>query len=848
MAASAVERGLRQDEQYDAIIPADISRDQERLLDIVDGIVPNGVEDGGKVISIYGGGGQGKTTFLSKIEQKVRDRLHGAIVIRVNLESDRLQSPEDILFEIASSINERGVSVPDFLGAYYTRLYATDPNSARSRYLRDFGSFNDKGSQALWSFVGSLAFIGTTAARIAALSAPEDSGWNEVSSALGIAADLGRMAAEKLTEAVAEAAWRRVVVAFEDGTEQHDLSVALAKDIGRWTNYGNGRAVVVIVDTLERLFWEIANCAGRYDARGASWFEPLTRARGSLWVVAGRTEVGWDNIIQLPIQFDSLGELDSRNYLAEMGVTSERDVASILKVSGRIPLYLKLCASYVSDHGVGSSCELDGMERKKLVSHYYRFLPEGVREALTVASFLVEWTDDTLVLLARGTRAVTVDAKALHALSFVEEDPVADGAYRLHEVVAEALRSGCGDHALLETIAANCWEWIGVISSDERVAVDERRRRRIPAWSVLERLADVDPALVGGEEERFRILMKHADDVRGIHAPGKALGLYRAIEGRYSESDSADFRKRRLEAMLKQAAVGTDLFLSTGVASFQEGAIAKEREVVAEVVGLGLGDALLANALNSLGLSLSRFYLYKPAEALADRALSLSRREPPVVGVADVARFANNLGTVLQGHADHCAGLENAMSANSVAQMEAHSLGIKGADNPLAVDMALAKELYHRAKDSYGLSYELRAAICGGGEGRDGRTAMLVSLTNLANATGRLGVLEGDKALVKEAKKRLKKALKLYAAYYELTNRDYLRCRYARAYLQERSALLLSTSDEDYERRIAKALRWHEDVLELRIHALGGSAQVTKRSRERVDECRRILASLGGSE
>ena len=54
---------------------------------------------------------------------------------------------------------------------------------------------------------------------------------------------------------------------------------------------------------------------------------------------------------------------------------------------------------------------------------------------------------------------------------------------------------------------------------------------------------------------------------------------------------------------------------------------------------------------------------------------------------------------------------------------------------------------------------------------------MLVSLTNLANVIGRLGVLEGDEALVKKAKKRLWKALKLYAA--TMSQRTWTTCAVA---------------------------------------------------------------------
>ncbi len=835
-----------------APIPENVRRDQDKLLDIIDTIVPEWLDDEGRVISIYGGGGQGKSTYLVKLWPRLRDRLKDSVVLRVNLEARRLDSPDAILFEIASCLNDEGISIPRFLEAYYTSLYLKDSSAAYKRYLADFYAFSDKGMDSLRSFVKSIAEISVATATTAATAAAAVAA--AVNPIVGITApvvDAASPIVGKLSKAGAEVlakeSWKNIVVAFEGGVEISDLSVALSKDIEKWTTYNASRSVVVIVDTLERLFWDIASKENRYDSRGASWFEPLTKAKGSLWIVAGRTEVSWSNLIQLPVLFDSLSEEEAIRYLLDEKVDDVEDIKRIVRISGCIPLYLKLCASYVKANGPGTSQDLDGMDRSELVSRYYRYLPSGVHDALTAAAFLVEWTDDDLWHFVQGVVPSIADVMALHDLSFVYAGRrESEEVYLLHEVVAEALRSSCANNALTQALATTCKGWLQSIDADTSKKDLALLRKRILALEILERLAELGVEIVGGEEQRYEILMAHANSLCDLGSLDKSFDLFVSIEELYSSPDTLENRRRRSQARLKQAKVNTDKYLLTDDAHFFEQTIAVERMACVNAYEQELGDFALANALNNLGLSLNRFHLYGLSEAILTRALALAESSADNIGDVHIARYANNLGTVLQGHADHCSGLEDIASSNELALREAEALGIKGMDLTLRVDFERAKELYDRALAMYQRSYRIRKVIYHSCGRRDDRAVMLTTRMNLANLLGRIGVFEEKKKLVKKARKHLEKIRCLYEEYFESDNKEYLRCLYSIAYLQEQSARLCCTDESDYRSRIAEALELHEKVLADRMRTTGGNAQVTKRSRQRVDACREELSRLDG--
>ena len=227
----------------------------------------------GKVFSIYGTGGLGKTFLMEELYSDFTHRFtHNVVVTRHSFEGEEITSEEKILKEISDLLAYSGVQTPSFRMNYYAwRAKASNFARAKAEFCADLEQANKKGIE-IATLVSGLAapFIDQFTVGLKG-------------SILAAVIEVGGRALNSYNKNKACKEWMSLTEEKSAGDLKRSLAASLKSDIEAWTSC-EGQKLIFFLDTFEKLGWVAGEWRiGRYD-----WAKTITEAKGSLWIVAGR--------------------------------------------------------------------------------------------------------------------------------------------------------------------------------------------------------------------------------------------------------------------------------------------------------------------------------------------------------------------------------------------------------------------------------------------------------------------------------------------------------------------------------------------------------------------------------
>ena len=748
----------------------------------------------GKVISIYGIGGQGKTYLLEELYSKFESAHSAASQVAChNFLVDNASSPEEILKELAEILEARDIPCPSFRRAYYA-WYSRAKNeiAAKETFLADMRTATGSGTGAFLSiletsspFIDWLASLTDPFAAIQGFPA---------CSLLTVALRLLESARRGLEQNRRSDEWHRLVYGESERSLRESLPERLKEDIESWVERTNKR-LVFFLDTFEKLGWQNGGwMAGRY-----GWAKTLTQARGPLWIVAGRQRLAWENVVYLPLHLMEMSHDESETYLIQEGVEDSSMRDEMRRVSGGIPVYLSLCVELFhrdSDFVAGSLA--DALNAEGLIDLYFRNISCDLQDALYAAAFLEYW--DVSFLLEACSGVVT--AGTLDRLPFVSFIRKRESRFEIHEVIAEILRRSRNIGIVKRCLFDNLSRMLVDIERDRTHSYGSRLAKKRHVLKSLTLLADVG---VDGknEEDYYRVYMAYAECVWANGDIDLAYSLFDSVRKRFDTSDIPS--KYYLRAKLKVAAIMTQRWLYSGDRKHHEDAIATTEEVLQSAKEHYPDDRdLIWSIENDLGISWKRFGEFDKAfEHLNPMIGQIARElEDREVMSVDRARYLNNYGAVCQQFADTLSDVDERSA------------------------------WYMRAREMYEKSYEGRSLLLG-----EQSSQALLSLTNEGVAYARLG----DYA---SATKCFDKALAGYVeGEFATSDAFYLRCRFQHANMLEAKAKCLLADDcwEDALAVANSACEEHMAVHADRVDAMSEYALDSQKSAGAVVRCEQLV-------
>lgn len=331
----------------------------------------------GKVISIYGIGGQGKTYVLSKLYIELLRSIHdkGTVVLFHSFEKSETSSTEAILKDIAELAEFNGVPCSSFWMNYYAYRAATsNVLKARREFLDDYEQRRRKG--IVDAFVDLSDFCAPFIDFLMngfelANGSTELSGFPIGSAAASIIERVTKAADEARRREI-EAEWVAISSDSDAGVLRRRLMLRLKRDLERWIGTASGNKIVVFLDTFEKLGWGSGGSRSRYE-----WARKLTRTNGTLWVIAGRMRLPWGNVLQYPIQLVEMTDEEADHLLVACGVADPTLREEIKRLTGCLPIYLRLCADLLEEDPQLSPKDIKALgDREGLPERYLRNLGE----------------------------------------------------------------------------------------------------------------------------------------------------------------------------------------------------------------------------------------------------------------------------------------------------------------------------------------------------------------------------------------------------------------------------------------------------------------------------------------
>lgn len=354
-------------------------------------------------------------------------------------------------------------------------------------------------------------------------------------------------------------------------------------------------------------------------------------------------------------------------------------------------------------------------------------------------SFLEYW-DHSLIERLDARSNLWQGFDVLRRASFVRSR---GDRYEIHEVVADVLRNSMDFEDTKTLLCSNLNDALDGLRDDESLTEEDRMDLENHLLKSLSLLADVGVEGLN-DEQRFNIYMRYAESAWTCGDLDSARRLYASTSRRFGGESCPT--QEYLKARLKAAAIDTQYFLRTGNRKHHQHAI-DETEAVLDLTRRfhPTNDALIKEIMNDLGVSYSRFKQYdKALEYQCPIVKDLFDKDSSLY-TADEARYLNNYGSTCQQTADNGPGSECGY--------------------------------YETALDSYRRSYEARKRIFG-----DSSLPALISFTNEAVVSMRLGRLDEAEAMLKEAIRRFENAG------FPEGKASYQRCWYQLAILERRRA------------------------------------------------------------
>ena len=741
----------------------------------------------GKVISIYGLGGQGKTYMLTGLYQVlVRRGDKRVTALFHSFEGDAVGSMDSILKDLADLFECHGVPCPGFWMTYYAyRARVTNINKASREFIDDYERRKKDGVRD--AFVSLVDFAAPFIDYILSAANPEFAGLP--------AGSMGSAIVERVSSTIddvlrarAEKKWREVVSQEIDSAHLlSNLVLRLKEDIEDWAGDHPNSKIVVFLDTFEKLGWANGEFRGRYE-----WIKTLSYAHGTLWIVAGRMRVPWGNVLQYPIHLVEMTHQEADNLLVDGGIADSETRAAIEAMTGRLPIYLSLCVDLLKKDPSLSPGDLRHIGRENLPAVYLRNLDPDARNCAYVAAFLEYWSDDLIEYAIEGIASPS-GIDVLERASFVRDR---GDRREMHEIVADILRQSPDIDRLKKRLYRRMTISVNEIDSDVTLPETERRKEVLHTLRALTLL--IMSGLKGvSDEESFGMRMRYAEAIWRIGNIESSLAEFRAIASSYGSPDNPT--KEYLRATLKTAALETQRYLASGDVSYHMRAIEMTEEVLRLVRHRYPENAKLMWAvLNDLGVSWGRLKEFEKALTYqGEIAKELFARKSSTYDL-DEARYMSNYGSTCHQYADN-----------------------SGSDEKRA-------ELYSKALDAYNRALDARTRIRGASS-----SEALITLTNIGVVQWRTGNLDEGKSLLREAIKRYENAG------FPQSYPGYVRCWYQLANIGEARG---KNAEERGDSRGAiryyeEARSAHEKVYRIRVETNSALSVDAKKSEESIERC-----------
>ena len=745
----------------------------------------------GKVFSIYGIGGLGKTFLMEELYSDFIHRFtHNTVVAKHSFEGEEITSEEKILKEISDLLAYNKVPSPSFRMNYYAwRAKASNFAVAKAEFCADLEQAGNKGIE-IATLVSGLAapFVDQFTSGIGG-------------SVLDALIEIGAYAVNCYKNDKACKEWMSLTEEKSAGDLKRSLAASLKSDIEAWTSC-KGRKLIFFMDTFEKLGWVAGEWRiGRYD-----WAKTITEAKGSLWIVAGRCRLAWKNVVRFPVQLEpmSLSEADALLVKCGVGDPELRSLATD-KAKG-IPVYLTMLADMINRSSKTDAKRdlLNIVSYESLVEVYLRGLDASLKPAIYTAAFIEYWDYD--FMMAVGGSYIDPNAIAqLENLSFIWKRQ--DG-FEMHEVVADLIRRSAKEPVVMR-LFKTCGDFLERLAKDDTMAAYAKDTYRLHVLKARQLLA-VDGAKALGPEASFDARMQYAEAAWHNGQVEQAYDLYEAIQRSYVPSGPEDQPSIYfLRAKLKTAALKTQLWLTRGERKWHEQAISDTVEVLDDVRKYYPGERLIyLSALNDLGISWKRFKDFDQAFFYQNQVVNALKDKKARDLDADEARFINNYGATCQQYG---------------AKLKQEGRASEG------------QEYLKRALKYYDKAYKARKALFG-----TNSLQALIVLTNKGVANMMMGKYP-------EAENMLEKAYKGFkSGGFPTGDSSYLRARFQLANVSSNKARELKDAGLIDEARIEgrKALELHKKVYNDKKECLTEWAVDTGKSRDAVKAAERFLAEL----
>ena len=745
----------------------------------------------GKVFSIYGTGGLGKTFLMEELYSDFTHRFtHNTVVTRHSFEGEEITSEEKNLKELSDLLACNGVTSPTFRMNYYAwRAKASNFALAKAEFCADLEQAKSKGVEISTMLSGLAApFIDQFTQGLSG-------------SILNAAIEIGVYTVESIKNAKACNEWKSLTEEKSSSDLKRSLAVSLKTDIEAWTSC-KGRKLIFFLDTFEKLGWVAGEWRiGRYD-----WAKTITEAKGSLWIVAGRCRLAWRNVVRFPVQLEPMSLSEADDLLVKCGVSdSELRSLAVEKARG-IPVYLIMLADMINRSSATEARRnlLCIVDYDNLVEVYLRGLDASLKPAIYTAAFIEYW--DYEFMMAVGDSFIDPNAIAqLENLSFVWKR---QDSFEMHEVVADLIRRSAKGPVVLKLFKA-CGDLLGRLDSDDKRAAYAKDTYRLHVLKARQLLA-VEGVDVLGSEAAFNARMQYAEAAWHNGQVEQAYDLYKAIQRSYVPSSPEDQPSIYfLRSKLKTAALKTQLWLTRGERKWHEEAISDTVEVLDDVRKYYPSERLIyLSALNDLGISWKRFKEFDQAFFYQNQVVNALKDKKAKDLDADEARFINNYGATCQQYG---------------AKLKQEGRASEG------------QEYLKRALKYYDKAYKARKALFG-----TNSLQALIVLTNKGVANMMMGKYP-------EAENMLEKAYKGFkTGGFPTGDSSYLRARFQLANVSSNKARALKDAGLIDEARIEgrKALELHEKVYRDKKECLTEWAVDTGKSRDAVKAAEQFLAEL----
>ena len=198
----------------------------------------------GKVFSIYGTGGLGKTFLMEELYSDFTHRFtHNTAVTRHSFEGEEITSEDKILKELSDLLACNGVPSPTFRMNYYAwRAKASNFALAKAEFCEDLEQAKSKGVEISTMLSGLAApFIDQFTQGLSG-------------SILNAAIEIGVYTVESIKNAKACNEWKSLTEEKSSSDLKRSLAASLKSDIEAWTSC-KGRKLIFFLDTFEKLGW-----------------------------------------------------------------------------------------------------------------------------------------------------------------------------------------------------------------------------------------------------------------------------------------------------------------------------------------------------------------------------------------------------------------------------------------------------------------------------------------------------------------------------------------------------------------------------------------------------------------